>query len=591
MNKLQKAVTVILILAVLAVPAFFYFERENNGITALDEITFCYKDISGIRLIPAPVEGVYNLFVPGCAAEELRISCPSSLRIVVDDEETLSDGDEIISHVKNVSEDGVRYVSVKVFSFGGRLQFSGFINFFFTGDLPSIHITVPEADINRINEENPEEKHEKFHTAGVVRVIDSKGKLDTESDMDMARRGNTSFLHMDVKPYNLNLSHPESILGMKTGRKYALKANSYDMNHILRNEAAFDLARETGMPVTCDSRYADLYINGMYNGVYLLTNRIKGDELIGLGTGGYLLELDYRYLTEKYFFESHDQGIVIHYPEEPSAEQTAYIKDRYEKAYAAILNDEGYEAYIDVDSFMKMYILQEFFCNVDVDYASFYFYLGDDGLFHAGPLWDFDLACGIMQTLPFHEELALRSYIIPDNGGIFLDILGKSHSFSERVREYYINEFAPMVEEYTRGTLMKKGNEMAASLEAADIRYPVHFSGLHSLDNAAGLAEWMQERNDLLKRFYSSEDGFVNVVFHFAWGSVRTLAFSGEPLGYLPDSGHPGNEEDFWGEITGFVTADGTEADDSFAPTADTDLYAVYEEDAHAWEEGYILPE
>lgn len=590
MNKLQKVITAILVLAFLAVPVFFYYEKEEQGAGPLDGITFYHGDARGIRLCPAPVEGVYNLFVPGCAAEDLRISCPATIKIVVDEGTVLKNGDEITRYVKNVSEDGVKYISARVISLGGRVEFNGYINFFFAGELPTVHITVPEADIIRINNENPEENFEKFHTAGIMRVVDETGRLDAESDVDMSRRGNTSFLHMNVKPYNLNLSRPESLLGMKTGRKYALKANSYDMNHVLRNEAAFDLARKTGMPVTCDSRFADLYINGIYNGVYMLTNRIKGDELIGLEPGGYLLELDFRYLTEKYHFESHDQGIVVHYPEAPSDEQMAYIKERYEKAYDAIAKNEGYEKYIDVDSFLKMYLIQEFFCNVDVDYASFYFYLGNDGLFHAGPLWDFDLACGIMQTLPFHEELAGRSYIIPDNGGVFLDILRESPEFEQRIREYYLNEFSPLVEEYIKGMLIEKGDRAELSLVMADVKEPFHFKGLHSLDSAVGLAEWMSERNDLLKRFYSVEEGYVSVVFHFAWGTVRTLAYAGKPLGYLPDSDHPGNEEDFWGEIAGFVTQDGTPVEESFAPSEDIDLYAVYVEEAHAWEEGYELP-
>ena len=198
------------------------------------------------------------------------------------------------------------------------------------------------------------------------------------------------------------------------------------------------------------SRFADVYINGIYNGLYLISNRIKGDELIGLSKDEYLMELDYRYETEENYFVSHGQGIVVHYPENLSKEKLSYIEDRYNEAYEAIAADGDYENYIDVESFMKMYIIQDFLCNVDVDYASFYFYLGDDGLFHAGPVWDFDLTCGIMQTLPFHEELALRSHIIPDRGGIFLSLLDRSPRFAERLKEYYINEISKKIISYTQ---------------------------------------------------------------------------------------------------------------------------------------------
>ena len=556
-------------------------------VSSLDDISFYYGDTDGIRLCKAPVEGVYNLFVPGCARDELHIRLPDHTRVIINDAEILSNGEDIIQHVKDVSEDGVRYVKASVYGFGNREIFNGYINFFFAGKLPSVYITVPEADIEEINAENPEERLSKLHTRGIMNVVDADGKRDTYSEIDMSRRGNTSFLHMETKPYNINLSDTASVLGMRAGKKYAFKANSYDMNHLLRTEAAFDMARLTGMPGMFDTRFADVYINGIYNGLYQISNRIKGDELLELGSKGYLLELDYRYENEVNHFVSHDQGIVVHYPEYPSKEQMAYIRDRYDEAYEAISSDGDYEKYIDVDSFMKMYIIQDFFCNVDVNYASFYFYLGDDGLFHAGPVWDFDLTTGIMQTLPFHEELALRSHIIPDRGGIFLDVLGESPRFIAGLRDYYTREFAPAMESYISDELPVKGMELNGSLETAGIQHAFHFRDFHSLDSAEGLAEWMEARNHFLTDYYKNTEEYVNVWYHFAWGDIRTPVRRGEALGYLPDSGHPDNDETFWGEITGFETGEGVIIDDSFIPAGDTELYAVYSKDSHAWEEGY----
>ncbi|MBO5551242.1 MAG: CotH kinase family protein [Lachnospiraceae bacterium] len=585
----RSAFMVLVLLTVLlaAVCGLNLWKSQTEGFSPLDNISFYNGDAKGIRLCQAPVEGVYNLFVPGCAAGELHIDCPGHTRIVVNDSEVLTNGDEIIRYVRDVSEDGVRYVKASVFDAGNREVFNGYINFFFTGRLPSVYITVPEADIAEINAENPEERLSRLHTKGIMNVVDVNGKTDISSVIDMSRRGNTSFLHMDAKPYNINLSEPASILGMRPGRKLAFKAGSYDMNHLLRTEAAFDMARLTGMPGMFDTRFADVYINGIYAGLYQISNRIKGDELLGLGNSGYLLELDYRYQDEAYYFESNGQGIVIHYPEFPSKDQIAYISERYNEAYAAVRSDGDYEKYIDTESFMKMYIIQDFFCNVDVDYASFYIFLGDDGLFHAGPVWDFDLATGIMQTLPFHEELALRSHIIPDRGGIFLDLLGDSPRFMERLRAYYINEFAPLMDEYIYGTMTQKGMELSGSLETAGIQHPFHFKGFHGLDSAEGLAEWMKARNLFLKEYYENYEQYVNVWYHFAWGDIRTLARKGEKLGVLPDSGHPDNDEAFWGEITGFETGDRFIINEDFIPEEDTDLYAIYTEDSHAWEEGY----
>ena len=48
---------------------------------------------------------------------------------------------------------------------------------------------------------------------------------------------------------------------------------------------------------------------------------------------------------------------------------------------------------IDVDSWVKKYIIDEISANVDSDRASCYFYYLD-GKFFAGPIWDYDLTSG-----------------------------------------------------------------------------------------------------------------------------------------------------------------------------------------------------
>ncbi len=582
----------ILIFTLAAITAVFaFFMRNEKSVLSMDGISFYHSDIKGIRLCETSLENVYNLFVPGCADHELYVSCPDSMKLVLDDADILENGGEITSRIKNISDEGIPYVALRAVTDDGREIFNGYINFFYTSKLPSVYITLPEEDIESINAENPEGEKDKLYASGTIEVFDEEGKRDTASRMELSRRGNTSFLHMDAKPYNINLKDSVSILGMKRSRKYALKANSYDMNHLLRNEAALDLARLTGMEAAVDSRYADVFINGTYNGLYLLCGRIKGEEFPEALSGGYLLELDYRYKTEEKYFESHGQGIVVQYPLDVSDAQLDYIRSKYEEAYDAVNSDGEYEDFIDVESFLKMYMIQDLFCNVDVDYASFFFYLGDDGLFHAGPVWDFDLATGIMQTLPFHEELAKRSHIIPDRGGIFLGLLEKSPRFKKRLAEYYLKEFMPLMYEYAAGTMMENGERTAQSLQTSDIVHRFYFRELHSLDSVEGLYEWMRDRGELLRKYYEAPDEYDSVTFSFAWGDIRTLSRHGEPLGYLPDNYHPDNEEDFWGEVTGFAVKSGDSAvsiDDSYIPEGDTVLHAVYSEDSHALEEGYV---
>ena len=49
--------------------------------------------------------------------------------------------------------------------------------------------------------------------------------------------------------------------------------------------------------------------------------------------------------------------------------------------------------YIDVNSFIDMYIAHEYFKNADFNFSSTRFYIKNNKIY-AGPLWDFDLSCG-----------------------------------------------------------------------------------------------------------------------------------------------------------------------------------------------------
>lgn len=40
----------------------------------------------------------------------------------------------------------------------------------------------------------------------------------------------------------------------------------------------YKLAEETGVPFTMDSKSVDLYLNGSYNGTYLLTEKVEIDK-------------------------------------------------------------------------------------------------------------------------------------------------------------------------------------------------------------------------------------------------------------------------------------------------------------------------
>ena len=110
-------------------------------------------------------------------------------------------------------------------------------------------------------------------------------------------------------------------------------------------------------------------------------------------------ELHSRYTNEASWFVSPrtNQAVVVKYPEFATKDEMEWIISEYEKAEAAIYaNDtDAIKAAVDVDSFAKMYLLQELSINLDSCATSYYIHndQATDKLV-ASPVWDYDWAFG-----------------------------------------------------------------------------------------------------------------------------------------------------------------------------------------------------
>ena len=199
----------------------------------------------------------------------------------------------------------------------------------------------------------------------------------------------------------------------------------YSDKTLMRNALIYDLSRAIGR-YTTRVQYIDFYLNGRYDGLYLLMEKLKRDsnriDINNLKpeensgedlTGGYILKIDKEDgYTNQNMFESQfdpplatgDQKIRFLY-EEPDEEditsaQREYISN-YVHAFEAALAGEnftdpetGYRAYIDVDSFIDFFLLTELAQNVDGYRLSTWLVKDKNEKLAMGPIWDFNLAFG-----------------------------------------------------------------------------------------------------------------------------------------------------------------------------------------------------
>jgi CotH kinase protein len=256
-----------------------------------------------------------------------------------------------------------------------------------------------------------------IYVAGTVTLTDSAGSVLTQAPMDIRGRGNTTW-DFPKKPYRLRLAAAAPLLGMPANRHWVLLANFSDKT-MLRNDLAFAFGRMLGMAWVPRSRFVDVQVNGRYDGVYQLTEHVRlgadrinipelrvGDTSATAITGGYLLEVDERRgedfcfnstMTRMVFCAANPETLLL--PE--WSRQRAYIQNYIARTDSAIFSsrftdpDVGYAAFLDVESVVNYYVLQEAIKNVDGGLRfGPYMYKQRGGKLFFGPIWDFDLAMG-----------------------------------------------------------------------------------------------------------------------------------------------------------------------------------------------------
>ncbi|CAN5526195.1 CotH kinase family protein [soil metagenome] len=231
-------------------------------------------------------------------------------------------------------------------------------------------------------------------------------------DLQIKGRGNSTW-DMPKKPYRLKFGAKTAMFGLPAAKNWVLLANYADKT-LMRNYIADFVGQQVQADFTPHGIFVELVMNGEYVGTYMLTeqvevdpNRVNIKDLKPANTsaaditGGYLLELDQR-LGEVYWFPTtRALPMNIKSPDAITPAQMAYISGYVQQTEDAIFSadfgdpNKGYAKYINVDSFIKWFLVSELFKNQDSkNFSSMLYYKDRNGKLGMGPLWDFDLAAG-----------------------------------------------------------------------------------------------------------------------------------------------------------------------------------------------------
>lgn len=219
-----------------------------------------------------------------------------------------------------------------------------------------------------------------------------------------------------------------SLLGLPAEEDWILGA-PYSDKSLLRNVLTYRFSEKLGWyaPRTIP---VEFYLNEQYQGVYVLTEKIKrdknrvdvsklnpdeneGDDL----TGGYIVKIDkfdgaaiglgWDSPYPPPYKTTNDQVIhfQFHYPKEDeiSLQQQEYIEEYVTEFEHALIGADwlhpkfGYKSYINAASFIDFSIINEITKNVDGYRLSTFLYKDKDSKddkLYIGPVWDFNLGFG-----------------------------------------------------------------------------------------------------------------------------------------------------------------------------------------------------
>jgi len=293
-------------------------------------------------------------------------------------------------------------------------------------------------------------------------IFNGEGSINSIDDpwnaysglISIERRGESSS-EFAKKSFSIELQNADgsnnnvSLLDFPEENDFVLYGPFSDQT-LVKNVLSYELFRRTGRwaPRT---RYIEVVINDDYEGIYVLTEKLKRDEnrvdidkltpedvSAPENTGGYILRRDKKgSLLEEEWWESpvrqpyHNQMWYEYFdPEydELTSDQASYIRN-WMRTFDEVLSgsgfadpENGYRKYIKTKSFIDMMFMNEISKGIDNYLFSNYFYKENDadgGQLVAGPPWDYNLGYGNLNYGDGWDAKETYGWCYPQGGRMY----------------------------------------------------------------------------------------------------------------------------------------------------------------------------
>lgn len=534
------------------------------------DVTAMTATVDGMQIPAVDVKGINYLFLPASAdlanlnVTITRSANDGSLVVAGNQNSQPVNGNAAALNVSALASetDGYRLLTAKV---GNGTAFT--VRIMQATNLPTIYLTSTNANTQGRSYVDSSKRNT---TTAALKMIDAAGsEISTMDIKELKARGNSTFTYAAKKSYQMKLETASDLLqNGENVKTWVLLANYFDAT-LMHDKLFKDMAAALEMPYTASCDWMNLYYDGEYRGVYLLseknavkdtginitdleaaykeknpeygtnmttatgTNAYGGSYTYTTGltdptdiTGGYLLELNHDAPDEvNGFVTRKGKGVNVKSPEWCGDAATKYISEYYQAFENAVyatdengnytgINEDGkhYYDYVDRDSLVKIFLLQELALSPDGFISSLYFYKDANGIMYAGPIWDQDMTLGTGWT----------KYISPDTTDYhyLADALIRIPDFREAVIAYYNATFAPRANALIaeNGTIRDYANRLTDSAEMNFALWPYIRVGDprnagHIWQNTTYTSVLADMQNWLTQRIAKLDETFAETVF------------------------------------------------------------------------------
>ena len=382
-------------------------------------------------------------------------------------------------------------------------------------------------------------------------------------------RGNGT-LNADKKAYRIKFDKKRNMLGLNQGRAFkswVLLADYYDYS-MQRNVTAFHLGDDVynhSGGYSSSYAYVNLYLNGVYNGLYILAEQNQAgkgrfnvhepEETELQKEVGYLVELDDYARNEGQYFTIGGSSDMVNgrsFPERYYGIKTDWFSaDQFQTAetivrnafkvllaasggVAMVINEAGevvqdlsnsltpmqaIEQVLDLPSLMKMYYIEEIMKDIDVGFSSFYLYFdfSDGSIANKvtfGSPWDFDWSSGNLSDASVASSQGTYCNQMTNHANPWLYLVAHVNGFSSEFSKYYrlfasnslvaeAVEYDTYISDCFRGEFNRNFAKWQILGTSQHSYHPGIVTTFHTHDDASNhFLNWINERLDYLDGVY-----------------------------------------------------------------------------------------